>query len=107
VFEVEFRDLSIAVIFISLSIAMAPIAWIIRDRLARQLAAENEVARQALRYIARNTNNDPATRRKAQMALSSYPRVTMRHNVKDKCVEHGRSKVRRRWLWSGRRWGLL
>ncbi|KAI9009044.1 hypothetical protein DFJ74DRAFT_637115 [Hyaloraphidium curvatum] len=71
---------------------MAPVAWMIRDKLARQFVQENEVMRQALRFIVRDTEQPAATRRRAQLALNTYPRITRRHAVKDKCIEHGRSK---------------
>lgn len=74
---------------------MAPVAWILRDKLQRQIVADHEVARQALRFIVRDTSQPAATRRRAQLALNSYPAVTRRTAVKDKCVEHGRSQVSR------------
>ncbi|KAI8803797.1 hypothetical protein BJ742DRAFT_857291 [Cladochytrium replicatum] len=69
-----------------------PIAHIIRDRIARQVVAEHEVARQALRLIIRDESHPLSLRIQAQLQLNNYPRYARPHAIKNRCVETGKAR---------------
>lgn len=67
---------------------------VIRDQFKRLQYAEHEVTRNALKYIARNTELPPRARLEAQLQLASMPKYTAYNQIRDRCVASGNSK----WL---------
>lgn len=61
----------------------------LRDNFKRQMFAENETTRTALRYISRNTTLPMRARIEAQLQLAGMPSYTRYTQVKDRCVESG------------------
>ena len=61
----------------------------VRDNFKRQMFAENETTRNALRYISRNTTLPMRARIEAQLQLASMPNYTRYTQVKDRCIESG------------------
>lgn len=69
---------------------------ILRDLKARQLLADNEVTRQAYRYITRNETLPARVRHQAQLALNSMPKQSSPAYIHNRCAltGHGRGIIR-------------
>ncbi|KAG7194105.1 40S ribosomal protein mrp2, mitochondrial [Scheffersomyces spartinae] len=67
-------------------------ARVIRDQFKRLQYNEHEVTRNALRYIARNTELPARARLEAQLQLASMPKYTSYSQIRDRCVASGNSK---------------
>ncbi|EMG47926.1 MRP2 37S ribosomal protein MRP2 [Candida maltosa Xu316] len=67
-------------------------ARVLRDQFKRIQFAENEVTRNALKYIAKNEDLPPRARVEAQLQLTSMPKYTSPIQIKDRCVACGNSK---------------
>lgn len=68
-------------------------SWrVLKDMYKRQMVAEHEPTRQALRYIVRNTTLPPKVRMKAQLQLNAMPISTRTTAVQNRCVETGRAR---------------
>lgn len=67
-------------------------ARVIKDQFKRLQYAEHEVTRNALRYIARNTELPPRARLEAQLQLASMPKYTSYTQIKNRCVASGHAK---------------
>ena len=67
-------------------------ARVIKDQFKRLQFAEHEVTRNALKYIARNTELPPRVRLEAQLQLTSMPKYTSYTQVKNRCVASGHAK---------------
>ena len=62
---------------------------VIRDHFKRVQYAEHEVTRNALRYIARNTELPARARVEAQLQLASMPKYTSYCQINNRCVSSG------------------
>ncbi|KAJ1534624.1 40S ribosomal protein mrp2, mitochondrial [Nowakowskiella sp. JEL0078] len=69
-----------------------PLANVIRDKIARQLSAENEISREALKLIIRNPSLKLEVRMQAQLTLNNYPRYTRPASIKSRCTESGKAR---------------
>jgi len=67
-------------------------ARVLRDHFKRLQYAEYEVTRNALKYIANNTELPPRARLEAQLQLTSMPKYTSYNQIRDRCVASGNSK---------------
>lgn len=67
-------------------------ARVIRDQFKRTQAAEHEVTRNALKYIARNTELPGRVRLEAQLQLTAMPKYTAFNQIRDRCVASGHSR---------------
>lgn len=67
-------------------------ARVLRDQFKRLQYTEYEVTRNALKYIARNTELTPRARLEAQLQLTSMPKYTSYNQIRDRCVASGNSK---------------
>ncbi|KAI5820974.1 hypothetical protein BZA77DRAFT_300440 [Pyronema omphalodes] len=67
-------------------------ARILKDHAKRVAFAENEEKRQALRYIARNTQLPQLQRLKAQLELNSMHCHTRPTQIKNRCVMAGKGQ---------------
>ncbi|EGW31153.1 mitochondrial 40S ribosomal protein MRP2 [Spathaspora passalidarum NRRL Y-27907] len=65
---------------------------VLRDQHKRVQFAEHEVTRNALRYIARNTELQPRVRLEAQLQLSTMPAYTSYTTIKNRCVGTGKAR---------------
>ncbi|RUP52210.1 hypothetical protein BC936DRAFT_137746 [Jimgerdemannia flammicorona] len=65
---------------------------ILRDIRARNAVAENELVRQAYRYITRNESISARTRHQAQLALNALPKQSSPVFIKNRCLETGRAR---------------
>ncbi len=65
---------------------------IFRDLRNRTAVLENEVQRQAFRFIARNERLPMNLRYKAQLELNNFPRAARPANVKNRCILTGRGR---------------
>ncbi|ODV94821.1 hypothetical protein PACTADRAFT_50679 [Pachysolen tannophilus NRRL Y-2460] len=65
---------------------------VIRDHFKRQQAAEHEVTRNALKFIARNTALPARARLEAQLQLTTMPHYTRMNQISNRCVDSGRGK---------------
>lgn len=65
---------------------------VLKDNFKRQMAAENEVTVQALKYIARNTALPSKARMEAQLQLTTMPNYARMSAVKDRCVFSGHAR---------------
>ncbi|KAG5455367.1 MAG: hypothetical protein BJ554DRAFT_5233 [Olpidium bornovanus] len=61
-----------------------------RDMTLRACVAATEVARRAVKFVARNTLLPARLRVKAQLELNSFPRWTRPSGIRDRCVLSGR-----------------
>ncbi|KAK3080364.1 hypothetical protein LTS18_002117 [Coniosporium uncinatum] len=66
--------------------------WVIRDHTKRKVFAENEVDRQALRYVIRNTSLPPRMRAQAQLQLTQMHCYTRPTQIKNRCTMGGKGK---------------
>ncbi|KAF7331946.1 Mitochondrial 40S ribosomal protein [Mycena kentingensis (nom. inval.)] len=67
-------------------------ARVMRDIKARQGVKENEIARRAYLYVARNTTLPPHVRHQAQLQLNTFGKYTRPTTVKNRCIETGRGR---------------
>lgn len=67
-------------------------ARVLKDQFKRLQYAEHEVTRNALKYIARNTELPGNVRLEAQLQLASMPKYTSLTQVRDRCVASGNAK---------------
>lgn len=67
-------------------------ARVLKDQFKRLQFAEHEVTRNALRYIARNTELPSRVRLEAQLQLTSMPKYTSYSQIKNRCVASGHAK---------------
>ncbi|KAK6203586.1 uncharacterized protein RJT21DRAFT_119753 [Scheffersomyces amazonensis] len=67
-------------------------ARVLRDQFKRIQYSEHEVTRNALRYIARNTELPPRARLEAQLQLTAMPKYTSFNQIRNRCVASGNSK---------------
>lgn len=67
-------------------------ARVIKDQFKRLQFSEHEVTRNALKYIAKNTELSPRVRLEAQLQLTSMPKYTSYSQVKNRCVASGHAK---------------
>lgn len=65
---------------------------VIRDQWKRVQFEKHEVARLALKYIARNTELPARARIEAQLQLALMPLYTAYNQIHDRCVASGNSK---------------
>lgn len=65
---------------------------VIKDQFKRLQYAEHEVTRNALKYIAKNTELLPRVRLEAQLQLTAMPKYTSYSQVKNRCVASGHAK---------------
>ncbi|KAF2460664.1 hypothetical protein BDY21DRAFT_280222 [Lineolata rhizophorae] len=63
-----------------------------RDHTKRKVFAENEVERQALRYITRNTTLPQRVRAQAQLQLTQMNCYTRYTQIKNRCVMGGKGR---------------
>ena len=68
------------------------ISRVLRDMRNRKSVAENELKRQALRYVIRNETLPQRTRIQAQLALNAFPGMARPGHVRNRCVETGRGR---------------
>ncbi|KAI0692645.1 hypothetical protein BC835DRAFT_1277241 [Cytidiella melzeri] len=69
-----------------------PNARILRDISARELVKQNEVARRAYLYVARNQALPPQVRYQAQLQLNSFHLRTRPSCVRNRCTESGKGR---------------
>ena len=69
-----------------------PNARVLRDMKARIGVKNNEVARRAYLYVARNQALSPQIRHQAQLQLNTFGRYTRPGTVKNRCGETGRGR---------------
>lgn len=67
-------------------------ARVIKDQFKRLQFEEHEVTRNALKYIARNTELPSKARLEAQLQLTAMPKYTSYNQVRNRCVASGNSK---------------
>ncbi|KIJ56563.1 hypothetical protein M422DRAFT_773356 [Sphaerobolus stellatus SS14] len=67
-------------------------ARVLRDMKARQGVLENEVARRAYLYVARNQSLPVQVRYQAQLQLNTFGRYTRPTTVKNRCTVSGRGR---------------
>ncbi|KIN07541.1 hypothetical protein OIDMADRAFT_16197 [Oidiodendron maius Zn] len=65
---------------------------VIRDHTKRKVFAEHEPERQALRYIIRNLSLPASTRAKAQLQLTQMHCYTRPSQIRNRCIEGGKSR---------------
>ena len=65
---------------------------VLRDMKARQGVAENEIARRAYLYVARNQSLPAQVRYQAQLQLNTFGRYTRPTTVKNRCTATGRGR---------------
>lgn len=63
-----------------------------RDHTKRKVFEQNEVQRQALRYMARNTSLPQRTRAQAQLELSQMHCYTRATQIKNRCIAGGKGR---------------
>ncbi|KAF9263573.1 glucocorticoid receptor-like (DNA-binding domain) [Marasmius fiardii PR-910] len=63
-----------------------------RDIKARHGVLQNEVARRAYLYVARNQTLPPQIRHQAQLQLNTFGRYTRPTTVKNRCADSGRGR---------------
>lgn len=71
---------------------MPPKIRVLRDMRARHVVKDNEVARRAYLYVARNQTLAPQVRHQAQLQLNTFGRYTRPTTVKNRCTETGRGR---------------
>ncbi|GAB7345918.1 hypothetical protein MBLNU457_4154t1 [Dothideomycetes sp. NU457] len=64
----------------------------IRDHTKRKVFEQNEVERQALRYMIRNTTLPPRTRAQAQLQLSQMHCYTRPTQIRNRCIAGGKGR---------------
>jgi small subunit ribosomal protein S14 len=69
-----------------------PNARVLRDMKARVGFKNNEIARRAYLYVARNQTLSPQVRHQAQLQLNTFGRYTRPTTVKNRCGETGRGR---------------
>ena len=69
-----------------------PNARVLRDMKARQGVANNEIARRAYLYVARNQSLPAQVRYQAQLQLNAFGRYTRPTTVKNRCTVTGRGR---------------
>ncbi|KAF7355175.1 Mitochondrial 40S ribosomal protein [Mycena sanguinolenta] len=67
-------------------------ARVMRDVKARKGVRDNEIARRAYIYVARNTTLPPQVRHQAQLQLNTFGKYTRPTTVKNRCSETGRGR---------------
>ncbi|KAJ7283824.1 hypothetical protein C8J57DRAFT_1054180 [Mycena rebaudengoi] len=67
-------------------------ARVVRDIKARRGVLNNEIARRAYLYVARNTTLPPQIRHQAQLQLNTFGKYTRPTTVKNRCSESGRGR---------------
>ncbi|KAJ7276234.1 hypothetical protein B0H12DRAFT_1005516 [Mycena haematopus] len=67
-------------------------ARVMRDVKARKGVLDNEIARRAYIYVARNTTLPPQVRHQAQLQLNTFSKYTRPTTVKNRCSETGRGR---------------
>ena len=69
---------------------------VLRDIKARQLLADNELTRQAYRFITRNETLPARVRHQAQLALNNMPKQSSPTFIHNRCVAtgHGQGVLR-------------
>ncbi|CAH2351839.1 37S ribosomal protein Mrp2p, mitochondrial [[Candida] railenensis] len=65
---------------------------VIKDHFKRTQVAEHEVTRNALKYIARNTELPARARVEAQLQLTSMPNYTRPTQIVDRCIASGNAR---------------
>ncbi|KAH8686142.1 putative 37S ribosomal protein MRP2, mitochondrial [Tricladium varicosporioides] len=65
---------------------------VIRDHTKRQVFAEHETERQALRYIIRNLSLPQRTRAQAQLQLAQMHCYTRPTQIRNRCIEGGKGR---------------
>jgi small subunit ribosomal protein S14 len=65
---------------------------VLRDIKARQGVADNEIARRAYLYVARNQTLPAQVRYRAQLQLNTFGRYTRPTTVKNRCTVTGRGR---------------
>ncbi|KAI4209473.1 MAG: hypothetical protein LQ351_007604 [Letrouitia transgressa] len=65
---------------------------VLRDHTKRKVYEQNEVERQALRYIVRNTTLPQRARAEAQLRLSQMHAYTRFTQIKNRCIEGGKGR---------------
>ncbi|KAG7097145.1 hypothetical protein E1B28_004523 [Marasmius oreades] len=63
-----------------------------RDIKARHGVLQNEIARRAYLYVARNQALPPQIRHQAQLQLNTFGRYTRPTTVKNRCADSGRGR---------------
>ncbi|KAI0030228.1 hypothetical protein K488DRAFT_54665 [Vararia minispora EC-137] len=66
---------------------------ILRDLKKRKAVMNDEIARRAYLYVARNTTLPAQVRYQAQLQLNSFPSMTRPSTVKNRCIETGRGRA--------------
>ncbi len=69
-----------------------PNARVLRDIKARQGVLDNEIARRAYLYVARNQTLPAQVRYRAQLQLNTFGRYTRPTTVKNRCTVSGRGR---------------
>ena len=69
-----------------------PNARILRDLSAREVVKQNEVARRAYLYVARNQALPPQVRYQAQLQLNNFGLRTRPSCVRNRCTESGKGR---------------
>jgi small subunit ribosomal protein S14 len=65
---------------------------VLRDTKARQGVLDNEIARRAYLYVARNQTLPAQVRYRAQLQLNTFGRYTRPTTVKNRCTVTGRGR---------------
>jgi len=65
---------------------------VLRDMKARKGVVENEIARRAYLYVARNQTLPAQVRYRAQLQLNTFGRYTRPTTVKNRCTVTGRGR---------------
>jgi small subunit ribosomal protein S14 len=73
---------------------MRRLGLLVRDRLARLIAAHSEVEREAWRLVYKDKQLPLPLRMKAQQHLHSFSRYTRPLSIKNRCIENGRAQVK-------------
>ncbi|RJE20654.1 hypothetical protein PHISCL_07020 [Aspergillus sclerotialis] len=68
-------------------------ALMVRDHTKRQVFAQHEPERQALRYIIRNETLPQRVRAQAQLQLSQMHAYTRSTQIRNRCVETGKARA--------------
>jgi hypothetical protein len=72
---------------------MRRLALLVRDRLARLIAAHSEVEREAWRIVYKDKKLPLPIRMRAQQHLHAFSRYARPLSVKARCIENGRAQV--------------
>lgn len=84
--------LAVSTLSFAATMGPKPNARILRDISAREMVKQNEIARRAYLYVARNQALPPQVRYQAQLQLNNFHLRTRPSCVRNRCTESGKGR---------------